>query len=162
MYVSKTVHMSITQSICTLISNLSGQLNIFLGSGTLKEKYIILRVWNFKIYKVASTLIFSGSGPYFFCLQFEIGLFSFRVTKKLRALLFTPYFLHPIFWTLFFQSRKPTHVFKSRIVGADWLGEWMVRDVKLFFFLIKLQLNLQPIWQYFYILLIFENLNATL
>ena len=27
---------------------------------------------------------------------------------------------------IFFQGRKPTHVFKTRIVGAGWLGEYVV------------------------------------
>ena len=31
--------------------------------------------------------------------------------------------MHPIFWTLFFQGRKPTHVFKTGIVDEDWLGK---------------------------------------
>ena len=33
---------------------------------------IFFRFWNFKKYKVASTLFFSWSGPYFFCLQCPI------------------------------------------------------------------------------------------
>ena len=31
---------------------------------------------------------------------------------------FSPCFLQPIFWT-FLQGHKPSHVFKTRIVGAD-------------------------------------------
>ena len=38
---------------------------------------------------------------------------------------FAPCFLQPIFWTLFFQGHKPTHVFKTKIVGADWLDACM-------------------------------------
>ena len=39
---------------------------------------------------------------------------------------FAPYFLQPIFLDHFFQGYKPTHVFKTRIVGADWLGDLLV------------------------------------
>ena len=46
----------VVQSICSLISNLWSQPDIFLGFGTSKK------------YRVASTLFFSESGPYFFCL----------------------------------------------------------------------------------------------
>ena len=53
------------------------------------------------------------------------GLFSFWITM---TLFFAPCFLHPAFctpfWTRsFFQDPKPTHVFKTRTVGADWLGK---------------------------------------
>ena len=37
------------------------------------------------------------------------------------TLLFAPHILDLIF----FQGHKPTHVFKLRIVGADWLGEYV-------------------------------------
>ena len=51
----------IFQSICTLISKLSGQPDIFLGSGTLKDIRFCINP------------IFSGCvGTYFFCLQFAI------------------------------------------------------------------------------------------
>ena len=59
-YESHKLPPSFAQSICTLISNLSGEPDIFLGPGTLKA--------SFERYKVASTLFFSGPGPYFFCL----------------------------------------------------------------------------------------------
>ena len=40
-----------------------------------------------------------------------------------------PVLLHPYFWNPYFGSfflgHKPTHVFKTRIVGADWLGDWV-------------------------------------
>ena len=55
---NKNIDKIVDQSICTLLSNLSGRPDIFLGSGTLKKSD-------------------------------------------------------------FFQGHKPTHVFKSRIVGAD-------------------------------------------
>ena len=49
-------------------------------------------------------------------------LFSFSITKKVQTLIsnlctlfFAPQILDPIF----FQCPKPTHVFKTRIVGAD-------------------------------------------
>ena len=44
------------QTICTLISNLSGQSNVFIGSGTLKITY-----------EVASTLFFQVVEYFFFC-----------------------------------------------------------------------------------------------
>ena len=34
-------------------------------------------------------------------------------------------FASHIFDLIFFQGHKPTHVFKTRIVGTDWLGEWV-------------------------------------
>ena len=49
-----------SRPICTLIS-------IFI-----RLTWYFFRVWNFKKYKVASTLFFSGSAPYFFCLKFAI------------------------------------------------------------------------------------------
>ena len=50
------------------------------------------------------------------------GLFSFWVTMTLFFcnLLFATHVLDP-----FFQGHKLTHVFKIRIVCADWLGEWV-------------------------------------
>ena len=42
--------------------------------------------------------------------------------KKILALFFAPYGLHPIFCTYFFQGCKPTHFFKIMIVGVNWLG----------------------------------------
>ena len=38
----------------------------------------------------------------------------------------------------FFQGRKPTHVFKTRIVGENWMGNYMLFDIDFrdyFFFL---------------------------
>ena len=104
----------LTQSICTLIFNLSGWPHIFLGSGTYKK------------YKVASTLFFSDFGPYFFCLynlQFKREgirlLLLFLNNKKspdpsFCTLFFTPH----ISDSIFFQGHKPTHVFKSRICSG--------------------------------------------
>ena len=34
-------------------------------------------------------------------------------------------FSGPYFGPDLFQGHKPTHVFKTRIVGADWLGDWV-------------------------------------
>ena len=93
-----------TQSICTLISNLPGQPDFF-------------RVWNFKNYKVASTLFFQGLHHAFFVIQKRRGQAAFSLFKqqqqKVLILLFAPYFLNPIFWTPFFQGCKPTHVLNS-------------------------------------------------
>ena len=48
------------------------------------------------------------------------GLFSFWIAT---TLFFESCFFHSIFWTDIFQGHKTTHVFKTRIVVADWLGE---------------------------------------
>ena len=45
---------------------------------------------------------------------------SFWITM---TLFFAPCYLHLIFWTRIFQGHKPTHVFKTKIVDADWLGD---------------------------------------
>ena len=48
--------------------------------------------------------------------------FSFWITMTL-------FFCTLLFLDLiFFQGHKPTHVFKTRIVGADWLGEYLARN----------------------------------
>ena len=52
-------------------------------------------------------------------------LFSFWITKKNPDLVFSTLFFEPHILDPFFQGRKPTHVFKSRIVGADWLGVYV-------------------------------------
>ena len=38
----------------------------------------------------------------------------------------TSFFQVHILDMIFFQGHKPTHVFKTRKVGADWLGNWHV------------------------------------
>ena len=44
-------------------------------------------------------------------------------SKRKEAI--APCFLQPIFWTwFFFQGHKLTHLFKTRIVGADWLVDY--------------------------------------
>ena len=47
-------------------------------------------------------------------------LFLFKKRRSSLALLFSG----PYFGPNFFQGHKPTHVFKTRIVGADLLGEY--------------------------------------
>ena len=55
------------------------------------------------------------------------GLFSFWITM---TLFFAPCFFQVHILGLdFFQGQKPTHVFKTRIVGADWLGESLFLDL---------------------------------
>ena len=92
--------------------------------------WILSRVWNFRKYNVASTLFFQGLDHIFSAYNFQfkrkearLPLLILNNKKKILTLLFAPYFLHPIFWTLFFTGRKPTHVFKTRMVGADWQGD---------------------------------------
>ena len=54
-----------------------------------------------------------------------------------------------------FQGRKPTHVFKTRIVGADWLGQVLQRAsiLILFFVLIFTEGGgidyVVSVWQHF-------------
>ena len=50
-----------------------------------------------------------------------VCLFSFWITMTLFFC--TLLFSGPYFGPDFFQGHKPTHVFKTRIVGADWLGD---------------------------------------
>ena len=42
-----------------------------------------------------------------------------------------PAFCNPYFGPNFFQCHKPTHIFKARIVGADWLGQYIHGKVLL-------------------------------
>ena len=62
----------------------------------------------------------------------KIWVAKSRMQKNRLLLLFLnnndPVFLHPAFWNpcfgpFFLQGHKPTHVFKTRILGADWLGK---------------------------------------
>ena len=39
-------------------------------------------------------------------------------------------FASHIFVLIFFQGHKPTHVFKTRIVDADWLEDWESQSKK--------------------------------
>ena len=54
----------------------------------------------------------------------RVYLFSFWITMTLFfcTLIFTAHILDP-----FFQVHKLTHVFKTRIVGADWLAKWVCK-----------------------------------
>ena len=103
---------SFDQPICTLISNLSGRPDIFLGSGTLKKlgpKYGVQKAgckkhghcYSKREEEAWPLLFLNNNGPVF------------------NTLIFEPYILDPII----FQGCKPTHVFKTRIMGADWLGD---------------------------------------
>ena len=95
--------------VCTHHSSLSGRPEIFLGSGTLKKK-----VQNMGCKKQGA----------------KTGLLLFKKEKKqpwpylvlnnnaLMTLDFCTLILQLIFWI-------PTHVFKRRIDGADWLGVWL-------------------------------------
>ena len=49
----------------------------------------------------------------------QSSLASFWITM---ILFFAPCFFAPYFVPDFFQGYKPTHISKTRIVGADWLG----------------------------------------
>ena len=82
----------------------------------IRSTWYIFRVWNFNKYKVTSTLFL-----------FRVFLLAICNLKEKRlGCLFSlwrpdPIFCTPYFGPYFFQGRKPTHVFKTRIVGADWL-----------------------------------------
>ena len=95
------------QSICTNYSSLSGRPDIFLGSGTGKKS----GPKKSRVQKKRVIVIQKEKKP--------DCLFSFWITT-------TRFFSTRLFLDLiFFQGHKPTHVFKTRIVGADWLGEWV-------------------------------------
>ena len=98
---------------CYVIYQVDGQPDIFLGSWTFKKsgpnRVIIIQ----KVKK-------SGC------------LFSFWVA--MTRFFFTLVFFTPYFGPDIFQGRKPTHVLKIRIVGADWLD----KCVAFFKFLYKL------------------------
>ena len=65
----------------------------------------------------------SQSAPTIFVLKTWVGL---RPWKKWGTLFFEPCFLHSIFLTqIFFQGHKTNHAFKTKIVGADWLGVYV-------------------------------------
>ena len=99
---------SLAESICTHYSN----SDIFLGSGTFKE---------------LGTLLFSKSRVQknrviFIQKEKRPGcIFSFWITM---TLVFCTLLFQKAGCPVFFQGHKPTLVFKTRIVGADWLGEW--------------------------------------
>ena len=88
--------------------------DIFLGSGTFKKSGTLLFAKS-RVQKNRVIVIQKEKRPG--CL------FSFWITKTL------------VFYTLlfsksrvpnFFQGHKPTLVFKTRIVGADWLGDCLI------------------------------------
>ena len=111
----------VAQSICTLISNWSGPPDIFLGSWTLKKYRPSKSAPIFLVYQVG--LIFFRVCNFkkrFKIFKKQPGLFSFWITMTLCfcTLLFATHILD-----LFLQGHKPTHVFKTRIVGTDWLGD---------------------------------------
>ena len=101
----------IAESICTQYSNLSGRPDIFLGSGTFKKLGTLLFAKS-RVQKNRVIVIQRENRPG--CL------FSFWITMTLvfYTLLFSKSWVPD-----FFQGHKPTLVFKTRIVGADWLGD---------------------------------------
>ena len=106
---------TIAQSICTHYSSLSSRPDIFLGCGTLKNQ-----VQNMGLKKQgAKNRAIVIQNP-----KRQPDLFSFWTTMTLFFL--HPAFSGPYFGPDFFQGHKPTHVFKTRIEGADWLGEYCV------------------------------------
>ena len=66
----------------------------------------------------------SQSLPWHLIYQVDLKFFRVGNFKKYKVawLFFAPYFFTPYFGPYFFQGRKPTHVFKTRIMGADRLG----------------------------------------
>ena len=60
----------------------------------------------------------------FFCYS-KLLLFL-NNKKRTRPSFFHPVFFTPYFGPYFFQVCKLTHVFKTIIVGADWLGEYVI------------------------------------
>jgi hypothetical protein len=92
---------AVAQSIYTRYSKLSGQPYIFLGSGTLKKS----GPKKSRMPKNRVIVIQKENR--------QPGLFSFGITMTL--IFCTLFFFGPDFFT----GHKPTHVFKTRIVGAD-------------------------------------------
>ena len=79
---------------------------------------IFFRVWNFKKYKVASTLIFFRVWTIFFLL----AIFNLKEKKPLLflnnkikswAYFFAPYFLHPYFGLYFFPGSQTDPCFSK-------------------------------------------------
>ena len=98
---------SIAESICTHYSNLSCQPNIFLGSGTFKKLETLLfaksRVQKSKKEETRLPLLFLNNNDLVFL---HPAIFKKQGTQ------------------FFFQSHKPTLVFKTRIVvQVDWAIE---------------------------------------
>ena len=114
----------IDQSICTLICN----------SEFIRLTWYFFRVWNFKKNWVQyMECKKQGAKNKAIAIRKEKrqpGLFFFWITMTLLfascflPLLLAPHILDPIL----FQGCKPTHVFKTKIVGADWLGECIALD----------------------------------
>ena len=69
------------------------------------------------------------SAPWYLIYQNDLIFFLESATLKEGFCIKVFLLLKPdpicctLYFGLFFQGRKQTHVFKSRIVGADWLGE---------------------------------------
>ena len=90
---------SLNQSICTVISNLSGRSDIFLGSGN--------RIQNIESKK-------QGAKNRVIVIQKEKrqpGLFPFWITM---TLFFAPCFLHLIFWVWFFTGLQTDPYFQNK------------------------------------------------
>ena len=105
----------IAQSICTHYSNLSGRPDIFLGSGTLKK------VQNMGFKKLGA----KNQGHSCYSKREEVALLLLFLNNKdpvFCTLLFATHILD-----LFLQGHKPTHLFKTRIVGADYLGKRVIK-----------------------------------
>ena len=64
--------------------------------------------------KALNTLFFQGLDNIF-------SACNLWFKREIQALFLHPLFCTTYFGPYFFQGRKPTHVFKTRIVGADWL-----------------------------------------
>ena len=101
----------VAESICTHYSKLSGQPDIFLGSGTLKK---------------LGTLLFAKS-------RVQKNRVNVIQKEKRSGCLFSFWITMTLFFGFeksrvpnFFQGHKPTLVFKTRIVGAVWLGEYVI------------------------------------
>ena len=89
------------------------------------------RVWNYRKYKVASTLFFQVLDHIFSACNLQ-----FKREKTMPPLLFLknkkkswPYFFQPVFCTPYFVPYFSGSQFDpSRIVGADWLGNYLFRS----------------------------------
>ena len=101
-------------------------VNLYPDIWFIRLTWYFFRVWNFK----ESTLFFqildhicSACNLQFKREEVRLPLLFLNNKKKILTLFFHLVFCTPYFEPYLFQGRKPTHVFTSRIVSADWLDK---------------------------------------
>ena len=103
--------LTVAQSICTLISNLSGRPDIFQG----------LQLYKYMIQNMGAKKGWKKQGLDFFLLfQKRRGsLTSTLQQKNVQARCFAPCFFHTIFWTLFSKQKQ--------WVQIDWASVYLIK-----------------------------------